>query len=308
MTRLGRRGALAGGFCLCCAAAARAADAPLVMEEVAAGIFFRRGLDADAAAGNADAICNAGFVIGDDAVCMIDPGGSLSDGAALRQAVRERTARPVTHVVLTHVHPDHVFGAGAFADDHPVFAGHAGLPALLAERGTFYREKLDAALGPGAAGPVVAPTLLVAETSTIDLGGRVLTLAAQPPAHTAADLTVFDARTATLVTGDLLFVRRVPSLDGDLLGWLRVLASLREIPARRVVPGHGPVASDWAAADDLQRYLETLLRETRAAVAAGTPMQDAARTVARGERERWALFDDYNERNVLEAYRMLEWE
>lgn len=316
MPLLGRRAAVAagvwGGFCLCCAplrAAGAGTAAPLVIEQVAPGVFFRRGMDADAAAGNADAIANAGFVVGGASVCVVDPGGSLADGAALRAAVRRVTDRPISHVVMTHVHPDHVFGAAAFAADGPVFVGHAGLPALLAQRGAFYRDKLDQALGAGAAGPAVVPSMLVADTGRIDLGGRVLTLTAHPPAHTAADLSVFDAVSGVLMTGDLVFVRRVPSLDGDLLGWLRVLAALRAQAARLAVPGHGPVASAWPdAAGDIERYLQTLLRETRAAVQAGVPMSQAARTVAQGERGRWLLFDDYNQRNVLEAYEALQWE
>ncbi len=89
------------------------------MVEVASGLFLRRGLDADAAADNADAIANIGFVVGRDSVAVIDPGGSLADGAALRDAVRAKTGLPIRYVVLSHVHPDHVFGAGAFLDDKP---------------------------------------------------------------------------------------------------------------------------------------------------------------------------------------------
>jgi quinoprotein relay system zinc metallohydrolase 2 len=242
-------------------------------------------------------------------VCVIDPGGALADGEALRAALRRVTDRPISHVVMTHVHPDHVFGAGAFTRDRPVFVGHAGLPALLSQRGGFYRDRLNEVLGAGAAGPVVLPSMLVSDRGRIDLGGRVLRLTAHRPAHTGADLSVLDEATSTLITGDLVFVRRAPSLDGDLKGWLAVLADLRGAPARRAVPGHGPVSCDWpAAAADIERYLTTLLTETRAAIAAGTPMQAAAQSVARGERGRWLLFDDYNPRNVLEAYQALQWE
>jgi hypothetical protein len=59
---------------------------------------------------------------------------------------------------------------------------------------------------------------------------------------------------------------------------------------------------------ELTRYLSVLREETRKAIAAGVSIADAGRTVAQTERGRWALFDDYNERNVVKAYKELEWE
>lgn len=307
----GRRDALLGGFCLCCLPlAGRAASAaPPPMTEIAPGMYFRRGIDADAASGNADAIANTGFIVGREAVAVIDPGGSLRDGEDLRDAVRAATKLPIRFVVLSHVHPDHVFGAGAFAPDKPVFVGHAKLPQALAERGEYYRTRLDEILGPGRAGPVIPPDRLVSGRASLDLGGRVLSLHAHGPAHTDTDLSLLDEQTGTLLPTDLLFVRRVPSLDGDLKGWLKELQALKEMNPRRAVPGHGPLDADWpGAAADLERYLTILLRETRAAVAKGMPIDEAVNTVAASERDRWVLFDDYNKRNVTVAYAELEWE
>ncbi len=62
------------------------------------------------------------------------------------------------------------------------------------------------------------------------------------------------------------------------------------------------------AAVDLERYLTVLLTETRAAIAGGTPIEEAVKRVGQSERDRWTLFDDYHGRNVTQAFKELEWE
>src|SRR5712671_1898739 len=105
-----------------------AQTAPLAVTEIAAGIFVHNGVHEEASSGNKDAIANIGFIVGAEAVAVVDPGGSFEEGAALREAIRTRTAHPIRYVILTHVHPDHIFGAAAFRGDDPDFVGHAKLP------------------------------------------------------------------------------------------------------------------------------------------------------------------------------------
>jgi quinoprotein relay system zinc metallohydrolase 2 len=307
---LRRRHVLAGGLCLCCLPSIARAAA-FATREIAPGIHVRRGVDEEATAANADAIANAGFIVGQESVLVFDPGGSLADGKALRAEIRAATKLPVRFVVMSHAHPDHIFGAGAFQEDQPAFVGHLRLRRALARTGAYYRERLEAVLGPGAAGPVVVPTTMVSQQAPLDLdlGGRVVRLTAHGPAHTDNDLSLLDGATGTLFCGDLLFVGRVPALDGSLLGWLKELEILKAAQATRAVPGHGPERVDWpAGAADLERYLRTLVQETRQAVKDNIGIEAAVAAVAQGERGRWALFDDYNGRNVTEAYKELEWE
>ncbi|MEA3108313.1 MAG: hypothetical protein QOI88_2918 [Gammaproteobacteria bacterium] len=287
----------------------RAAEGALVTEAVAPGIHIRRGIDEDASAANGDAIANIGFIVGRSAVAVIDPGGSLNDGQRLRARIRQMTQLPIRFVVLSHVHPDHIFGAGAFEQDRPEFIGHARLPNALEQRGEYYRRGLESVLGKGKAGPVVIPTRLIVDRGQLDLGDRILLLTAHPVAHSDCDLSVFDPSSATLLAADLLFVERVPALDGRLKGWQSVLTSLKTVAASRAVPGHGPVSVNWpSGAQDLDRYLDVLLRETRAAVKAGMEISDAVASVGLSERGKWKLFDDYQGHNVTQAFKEVEWE
>jgi quinoprotein relay system zinc metallohydrolase 2 len=310
---ISRREALFGGLCLCCGAgtlrAVAAGDRPFETEEIAPGVHIRRGVDEVATAHNHDAIANIGFIVGEECVAVTDAGGSIGDGERLRARIREATSLPIRYVLMSHVHPDHIFGAGAFLADKPQFVGHARLPQALAERGEYYRERLEEVLGGGNVGPIVQPTMVVNDRTDLDLGGRTLELRAHAPAHTTNDLSMLDSKTRILFPSDLLFAGRIPSLDGRLRGWLRELNVLASLNARTAVPGHGPTRVDWApAAGSLQRYLETLLREARQAIADGVDIAEAPKSVAQSERDKWTLFDEYHGHNVTQAYKELEWE
>ncbi|HEY0523164.1 MAG TPA: quinoprotein relay system zinc metallohydrolase 2 [Stellaceae bacterium] len=289
------------------------ADEPSMLPtvEAAPGIFVHAGVQQNASPENGDEIANTGFIVGDDAVMVVDPGGSETEGRRLRAAVRARTALPIRYVVLTHVHPDHIFGAAAFSADGPAVIGHERLPGALAQRGAFYERTLRRDIGDAAAegSAVVQPTLLVHDKLDLDLGNRPITIRAHGPAHTDNDLSIADARTGTLWLSDLLFVDRIPVLDGSVVGWLKELASLREVRAARAIPGHGPVSVPWPAGSDGElRYLTELADETRVAIRSNVGIAEAPNHVCEGERGRWLLFDDYNPRNVTAAYKELEWE
>ena len=276
--------------------------------EIAAGNYVRPGKHA--VVFDREAVANIGFVVGNRCVAVIDTGGSYSEGQALRCAIRSVTTLPVCFVINTHVHPDHTLGNLAFREPGVFYIGHKNLARALALRGTVYLEraaqKAGRPLGPE---HIILPDLSVDGRLRLDLGGRVLGIVAHSTAHTDNDLSIYDEKTATLWLSDLLFMEHIPVVDGSLKGWLTLLETLKDKPARRVVPGHGPVQAAWPeAADDTQRYLATLWEETRKRITQGDDLREAQNTVAYGERTRWQLFDSYHKRNIIAAYTELEWE
>lgn len=308
-TRRGPLGSL-GLLLFSLALQALAEPEPLAVTQLVPGLYLHQGAQEEASAANRGDIANIGFVVGSERVAVIDTGGSLRTGEALRQAIRRVTDLPIAYVILTHMHPDHVLGTAAFEQDAPEVIGHARLADALARRGDFYLQRIRDYLGEAAAGTrVVLPTSGVEDTRELDLGGRVLELRAHPTAHTNNDLSVLDRETGTLWLSDLLFVERTPVLDGSLLGWLGVMTALEKADPARVVPGHGPVPEDWRAALAAQRrYLDGLAEGIRAVIRRRGTIEDAVARVGQEERPNWLLFDDYNGRNVTAAFVELEWE
>jgi len=289
-----------------------AAPPVLATTEIADGVFVARGVHALVEAANGGHIANLTAIVGKDAVAVIDTGGSAKVGAAWLAAIRARTDRPIRYVISTHMHPDHVLGAAAFAGtavgaEH---VAHAKMPRALGARASRYLAHAKDSLGAEFAGTeVVMPTRLVADTASLDLGGRKLTLKAHGTAHTDNDLSVRDDRTGTLVLGDLLFAEHIPTLDGSLRGWLRELAVLEREPADRVVPGHGPASLPWPAGLAAQRrYLEALANDIKTLIRNGKTMEQALDVAARDELPQWLLSAQYHRRNVTAAFAELEWD
>jgi quinoprotein relay system zinc metallohydrolase 2 len=283
----------------------------LDVAEVAPGVFVHQGRYEMQSAANRGDIANAGFVVGDEAVAVIDTLGSAVVGRELRQAVRAVTDKPIRYVINTHMHPDHVFGNAAFKEDGPTFVGHYKMARGLASRADRYLAVNKQMMGEEAlAGTeIVLPTLAVEDKLTLDLGGRELVLEAQPTAHTDNDLIITDTRTGTLFLGDLLFAEHVPTLDGSIRGWLKLTDALAKREAARVIPGHGPHAMELPEAlEPERRYLATVAEDVRRLLAEGKTLEDATKTAGFSERDAWKLFDQYHVRNVTAAFAELEWE
>ena len=285
---------------------------PLTMENLGNGIYVHHGVHEDMSEGYHADICNVSFIVGSKGIAVIDTGGSLKTGQALREAIRQVSELPILYVINTHVHPDHIFGNAAFIQDKATFVGHEKLPDAMERRRENYLRINQQWLGDAFAGSeIIKPSLLVKGESKLDLGDRTLLLTAYPTAHTNTDLTVFDHKSSTLWTGDLLFVERTPSIDGDIKGWLAVINALKTHEAEFAIPGHSSSLKDanWKKQlNDQERYLWTLLNDIRASIKKGEVMEKAMGTAAASERSYWQLFDIVNRRNVNNVYPGLEWE
>jgi quinoprotein relay system zinc metallohydrolase 2 len=294
------------------AAPASAGDTPIAfkLSEPAPGVFWHAGRQVGLDSPGHDDIANIGFIVGDKCVAVIDTGGSVTTGRALREAISKRTSLPICYIINTHVHVDHVLGNVVFKSDHPTYIGSTHLVEAMARSRDFFVREYGSDLDPPpSAAQIVAPDRLVEHDLRLDLGHRTLELRAWPTAHTDCDLTVYDDQSRTLWTGDLLFRERLPAVDGSIKGWLSVLDQLERLRVDLVIPGHGPMAHDLGAAiAPERRYLEALAQQVRAELKQGKSLQDALQQVDGAERSQWLLWDEVHPHNVARVYEELEWE
>lgn len=309
-TKLNAKTTIAGGWIAAALLLSQAASAEeLVLEfyQAAPGLYLHLGKHEPMSVDNLGDIANIGFIVGSESIAVIDPGGSPQVGRAMRRAIREVTELPISHVILTHIHPDHIFGGSAFTDVAHVVA-HRKYAGALAQRGEFYRNSFRAFFSDPNIPVSLQPSLPVADTLTIDLGARLLQIRAHKTAHTDNDLSVFDDATRTLWASDLIFAQRVPSLDGSLPGWIQVMEELAHLEPELVIPGHGQPDSWAVTAQPQLDYLGNILRETRQFIAQNKKLSLAVESIAATEGRHWQLFDDHHPGNITKAYTELEWE
>ena len=249
---------------------------------------------------------NAGFVVGDDGVAVIDAFFTPDAARALLAAIRQVTPKPVRYVVNTHYHVDHTGGDQVFRDAGAIIVAHRNVrewlhaenPRLLGDRITPAQRALIAGLA--------EPDLTTRTALTIWLGARRLDVRAYP-GHTGGDLVVEVPDAKTVFTGDLLWRRTSPNvIDGRLAPWIATDDAFLVLPDAAhttFVPGHGQVANaaDVAAFRDYLSDLLSFVREARAAGLSGATLAAQVVPKMKAKFGDWDAFDYFIPKEVAFA-------
>ncbi len=294
------------GLLLFAPLAARAVELQSVA--VAPGAFaFLASLD-EPTVDNGGFTGNAGFIVGPAGVVVVDTGPSLRHGQAMLRAIASATPLPVKLAINTQGVQDFLFGNAAFSAAGVPLLTHRKSADLMRSRCEHCLANLRQLLGTSAMSGtrVVVPENLVDASTVLDIAGLHLQLMHFGWGATPGDLAVFDPASGTLFTGALVSVERIPDLrDGRIDGWLRALDALDQVPARHVVPGHGPVG-DRSSIARTRAYLLALDAQVRALYAAGRSLMQAVDEADLPEYRHWALYPPLHRRNVQQRYLELE--
>jgi glyoxylase-like metal-dependent hydrolase (beta-lactamase superfamily II) len=238
---------------------------------------------------------NIGIVLGDDKALVVDTGMGPANGAYVRAAAEQLAGDRELLLTITHFHPEHGFGAQAFADV-PISYNRAQLDELH-DKGAAYLDMFRT-FGPGVADAldevelVDATSVYDGDSHELDLGGRVVELRTWGQAHTRSDQVVIVRDAGVLFAGDLVEEKCFPifpyfppddaDVDGDK--WIAVLERIEKLRPEVVVPGHGDVGG--VSIVGVQRdFMTTLRDETRRLRSEGSTVDAAAEALDAQMRE-----------------------
>lgn len=254
--------------------------------EVAGGVYARLH----------EGLTNAGIIVGDDGVLVIDSLRLPSFARDLRADVRKITDKPIRYLVDTHGHWDHAFGNEEFTD--AIIVGHVNCRRELEElgeewkqgviaRGTEWSEEMKTVR-------ITPPTLTFDQRLELHFGDRRIDLVYLGRAHTSGDIFINLPDDGLLFTGDVVQDGGVPyMIDGYMADWIETDTRILDLPFDRFVSGHGPIGSRLAL-EEARDFIAALVTTAQAAHREGRPLPDgteAVRVALEGRFGQWRGFD-----------------
>ena len=218
--------------------AAQTPTLPFVLKEIGPGVYA-------AISGES----NAGFIIGDDAVLVVDSFFEPDTARALLGEIRKITPKPVRYVVNTHYHLDHVAGDPVFKDAGAIVVTHRNVRAWMRVEnlhmfGSIPDRAFKARMEQRIA-QLPLPDMVTDSPVTIWLGARRVDIR-PAEGHTGGDLVVGVPDAKVLFCGDMLWRMPPNIVDGKVSKWIETDKSFEQLPdaaSMTFVPGHGDLAT-----------------------------------------------------------------
>jgi cyclase len=245
---------------------------------------------------------NAGFVVGDGGVLVIDTFQDPEPAAGLLAEIRKITKLPIRFVVNTHYHLDHVNGNDVFAAVGAVLISHKNARGWIRTENI---KMIDPPVTPekkARVQSIALPTLVYDTSVDLYLGSRRVNVRYYP-GHTGGDSVVSVPDAHVVFCGDLLWKDHIPNLiDASTPQWIQTLDALRKDYGESTwVPGHGGVAN---AADiaTFKKYLVDLRAIVREASGlSGEALVQAILPGLKATYGKWGFFDDLAAANITDT-------
>jgi len=259
-----------------------------------------------------EGLTNAGIIIGDDSVLVIDSLRVPSFARDLIQDVKTITDKPIGFVIDTHSHWDHSWGNEEFPD--ATIIGHKNCYAEMidVEWNEEWRKKVVSSNDPwseeGNLVNITPPNMTFETSMQLYFGGRELDLKYFGRAHTSGDIYIHLPKEKIVFTGDVAQDGGVPYL-GDCYpaDWPETDNQLASLPIEKFMSGHGPIG-DHNALVEAKDFIHTLVDSVKHAIADGQDSSQASKYVINEMSPKygdWRSFDRIGE-NLPSVYDKLK--
>lgn len=232
-------------------------------------------------------------VVHDDGLIIVDAPPTIGPdflGGNILNGVREVSDRPVTHLIYSHHHRDHIGAASVFPSDVTIIA-----------------QRECAALVQAAADPQrPSPSVTFDDSYTLDVGGQRLVLNYHGDVHSPGNLFIHAPTQRILMNVDVIFPGWVPfssiAMGSSLRGFLRGHEIALDYDFETFVPGHLSRLGRRADVEIQQAYFQDLIDTAMKYLDDVSPARSRqgvepnfmqAAELAGGFENAWLVFDTY---------------
>ena len=185
---------------------------------------------------------NTTFIITKEGVIVIDTRPTPTEAKKVLAEIRKLTALPIVYTINTHYHGDHTFGNQVFKNSKTIIA-HKNVRNKLIESGQKHLSLFKTFGLPGIDEVEITPPNIIYEKEMeIWLGEYRLQLLYHGKGHTDGDTIIYIDQLRTVITGDLVFNKKIPyTADSYIDDWIDSLKYIELLKNETVIPGHGPI-------------------------------------------------------------------
>lgn len=249
---------------------------------------------------------NMGFVVGKNAVAVIESGYHEPMVREMLAHIRKITQVPVKYVINTNSQPDRFLGNEHFRRQGATIIASAAEAKRMAAMGSMFTQITEQALGLKSGGIIIPnpPDRILDKDMDLDLGNLTIKLHVFAAAHTPGPIVIYIPADKAVYAGDILYSERLPAVvdGGNVKSWIAMYDKLRGFGDVVFVPGHGKPAKLSAFDFSTRDYLVTLQQHMSAAVEQGKDQIDAINSLDQTRFSTLENFEDLARRNASFAF------
>ena len=223
---------------------------------------------------------NAGFIVGESAVLVIDSHFNGEMGQQIIDAVRAVTNLPIRYLLNTNAFGDHVFGNHVFPDDTLIVAHQSTIDSLSISTvegiAQTMRGTVNGDLSVFSGVKLRLPDVGFDTVWSVDLGGRIVEMHWFGGGMSPHDSVVYLPKEKIAWTANMIFgAGTIPwARSGGVADYRATLSKLADtISPNTIVSGHGEITSGDAIGRYLS-YLDEILEQARQAALNDTTVED----------------------------------